>query len=126
MRYKLTSKSDSPIHIGTFRECKLILKGLTAYGISADKFDITECKEEEFLSDDIRDKVIKALLDHELTCAFGDGQEEDMVLDGMNSPGLYHLSDEHLIELLEQIVDLDSALLHKAQCEFEIHNALKQ
>ena len=125
-QYKLVHMLGNTIHTGTEQECKLILKGLTTYGVREDKFSIEKFETESFLSETTRDKVEQRLLDIEIAGGFGDGLEEDLVLNGGTFVGLLNLSDEEILGMFESYVETDDELLIEALAQKATHDMLKE
>jgi hypothetical protein len=63
----------------------------------------------------IRDRLTSEMVPYVVSNMFGDGQNEEYVLDGIMYVGLNNLSDEDLVEEYASMVDDDDDLLITAR-----------
>lgn len=59
------------------------------------------------LSDELRKKLIRILLRENIDCMFGDGLEQEYVLDGFEFKGLRNMTDAELIADYKSFIDED-------------------
>jgi hypothetical protein len=78
------------------------------------------------LNENTKDKLKELCFETLLSCRFGDGQNEEYIMNGVQMIGLNEMSDEELIQEYEQIADEDDELLIKAKLELDINTALSK
>ena len=71
------------------------------------------------LSKDNKDRLLGILFDSRMSGLFGDGLEEEYVMDGTKIVGLNEMSDKELVEEYEGIIDDKSDEL-LTTCKFEL------
>jgi hypothetical protein len=76
------------------------------------------------LSEETKKEMIERLKDMLLEGMFGDGIEEDYILDGINFKGLNNMSDE---ELLEEFSDVFAMYIEDGEGgEFDLYEKAKK
>ena len=80
--------------------------------------------DEPKLSTDLRNRVGQFLFEYLRDTMFGDGLEGDYIRDGMSFQGLNNMTDQELLEQLEQVVDEDDDLLAEARAQLIIEAVL--
>lgn len=69
------------------------------------------------LSKSQRDKLILLMKDKRMSTMFGDGLEEEYILNGCDMVGLNQMTDKELVEEYEEHVDCDDDFLVEITAE---------
>jgi hypothetical protein len=76
------------------------------------------------LNDATREEVVAFLKDCVMSCSFGDGLEDDYVIDGVSMVGLNNMTDTELVEELLLYTGEEEELYIKAESELSVEEML--
>lgn len=76
------------------------------------------------LPSDLKNELIDFCKEMLFDSMFGDGMEDDYIMNGMGFKGLNNMTDEELIETALTYTGDDEDLIIRAKTELDIHNVL--